>query len=285
MRRLLFVAALGAACSASPAPGLEPAPREPSAPTPAPGDAVAAGFVGVVVAPEVVDVAPTAPGVIARLLVRAGDRVLAGQLVAELDPRLAQDEVRAAEAALDETEAELARARIDLAGARRDLAREELSVRDGVSPPVSAEDAALAVRRAEAATLRATSSVAAKRARLAGARNTVDATRLVAPFAGEVALRLRDPGATVARGEPLVRLLRDGPVVLRFAVPPERARGLRPGAAVRATVDSVPAPLDARIARVAPALDPASGLVLVEADVLTRDRELRPGLAATVTAP
>lgn len=279
--------ALCAACSVEPGPR----PARTYGPTPPPPPAaappVAEGFVGVIVPGEVVDLAPADPGVLTAVHVRAGDRVAAGQLVAELDPSRARDESRAAEAALAGTLAELARARVDLAEARRRLALEERGVQDGVSPRVAAAEAAHAVRRAEAAVQQATNSVAAQRARAESARRQLADTRLVAPFAGQVAWRARDPGATVGRGEPLVRLLRDGPLLLRFAVPPARARDLRPGAVVVATVEAVSPPVRARVARVAPGLDPASGLVLVEASVADepRDGALRPGLAATVSTP
>src|SRR5439155_25398819 len=83
----------------------------PSAPTPMPqntpvathaavADAAAArGFVGVITAAESVDIAPRFQGVVATVLVRPGDAVKAGQIVAEMDRKTMQEELRAAEAA------------------------------------------------------------------------------------------------------------------------------------------------------------------------------------------
>lgn len=284
MKSLTLALALCAACGSAPIPGRDAASR----PTPAPVQAERAepelGFVGVVAAGEVVDLAAKAPGVVSEVHVRVGDRVVAGQPVATLDAGPARDDLRAAQAAQGASEAELARARVDLEAARREHALEERAVADGVSPRAAAEEAAQAVRRAEAAVQQASSHLAAQRARTESLRGQLAGTVLLAPFAGQVALRARDPGATVARGEPVVRLIRDDSLVIRFAVPPSRAQALRPGADVVARVDSVLDPVRARVVRVSPGLDPASGLVIVEATAPGASAAaLRPGLAATVT--
>ena len=85
-------------------------------------------------------------------------------------------------------------------------------------------------------------------------------------------------------GAPVVRIVGHAGLRLRFAVPPERAGGFAPGTAVTATIDTVATEVAATIEQVSPALDPASGLVLIEA-ALPNDptaAALRPGLAARV---
>lgn len=286
MKPLTLVLALCAACGAASTPLRREAPASPPAPVRAEASPAVAGegFVGVVAAGEVVDLAARAPGVVSEVHVRVGDRVVAGQAVATLDAGPARDDLRAAQADLGASEAELARARVDLEAARREHTLEERAVAEGVSPRAAAEEAARAVRRAEAALQRAASHVAAQRARAESLRGQLAGTVLQAPFAGQVARRARDPGATVARGESVVRLIRDDSLVIRFAVPPSRASALRPGAGVAARVDSMPESVRAEVVRVSPGLDPASGLVIVEARAAGASASaLRPGLAATVT--
>jgi hypothetical protein len=77
-----------------------------------------------------------------------------------------------------------------------------------------------------------------------------------------------------------------GPLRLRFAVPPHRARTLTPGTPVTATVDTIGSPVAATIRRVSQVLDPASELIIVEAGLAVDPAvaaELRPGLAAAVS--
>ena len=99
---------------------------------------------------------------------------------------------------------------------------------------------------------------------------------------GTVAMRFRDPGSTVAPGAPIVRIVGRGGPRLRFAVPPDRARTLTLGTKVTAKVDTIATPVTAVVQQVSPALDPASGLILVEAEIEAPSAELRPGLAAVV---
>ena len=104
------------------------------------------------------------------------------------------------------------------------------------------------------------------------------------PAAGTVALRFRDPGATVAAGAAIVRIVGQGGLRLRFAVAPARAAALVPQATVTAIIDTVDEPVTATIAQVSPALDPASGRVVNEAVLPSRCATLRPGLGARVHA-
>ena len=72
---------------------------------------------------------------------------------------------------------------------------------------------------------------------------------------------------------------------LRFAIPPERAQRLALGAQVEVEVETFPALLSATVRQVSPALDPASGMIIAEAELVAdaaTTAQLRPGLAAWV---
>jgi len=239
------------------------------------------GFVGVIVAEQSVDVAPRFEGRVARVAVRAGDRVEAGDLVAEMDPAPLREDLRAAEAAQRASAAALRQAEVDVAEARRRLELEKQSVAAGTSPRQNLEAAELGLQRAKAAQDRARGQVAEERSRVETARDRLADAQLRASFAGTVALRYRDAGATVGAGTPIVRIVGQGGLRLRFAVPPERVRELATGDRVAATIETIATPVAATVRQISPALDPASGLVLVEAE-LEAAAELRPGLAAWV---
>ncbi|MCX5742059.1 MAG: biotin/lipoyl-binding protein, partial [Proteobacteria bacterium] len=63
-------------------------------------DAAPIRLIGVLTAAESVDIAPRVAGVILKVNVAAGDPIVAGQVIVEMDPMQLQEELRAAEAAL-----------------------------------------------------------------------------------------------------------------------------------------------------------------------------------------
>jgi membrane fusion protein, multidrug efflux system len=267
-----------------------PAPRAPldAGAAPAGNDAAAAtsrGFVGVLVAAELVDVAPRFEGRVVKVHVRAGDKVRAGALLAEMDPAPLREELRAAEASQRAAVAAQRQADVDVAEATRRLENERAAVAAGTSPRQLLETAELGLQRARAARERARSMVAEERSRVETSRARLADAALRAPFAGTVGLRFRDAGATVGPGTPIVRLVGQGDLLLRFAVPPDRARALAVGDTVDVEIETLPDPAPAIVRQISPALDPASGLVLCEAELGLDDTaraELRSGLAAWV---
>ena len=282
MRRLVIVAWV-AACGSDPQPrAIANAPaRDADVIT---IDAPPVRFTGVLTAAESVDVAPRIAGVIAKVHVGAGDVVEAGQIVAEMDPSQMRDELRAAEAALAASTAASRQAAVDVEDARRKLALETKAVEKGVSPAQNLEEARLGVKRAEAAQQRARSNQTAEAVRAETAKNHVNDTDLRAPFAGTVAMRYRDAGNRVEGGTPIVKIVGHGSMRLRFAVPPQLASSVAVGRNVTASVETIATPIVATIKQVSPALDPASGMIIVEAELPNTEGidELRPGLSAWV---
>jgi len=84
----------------------------------------------------------------------------------------------------------------------------------------------------------------------------------------------------------IMRIVEDGDLRLRFAVPPKQARAFTPGVKVTAEIDSIEPPVGATVRRVAPTIDAASGMIIIDADLVVGPaivHDLRPGLAAWVT--
>lgn len=264
-----------------------PAPTEPVVARDAQlavGDAAPTSLTGVLTAAESVDIAPRAAGVVVKVNVAAGDAVSEGQVVAEMDPIGLQEELRAAEAALGAASAAHRQASVEVEDARRKLVLETKAVADGISPRVAIDDAAFAVKRAEAAAQKAASTQAAEASRAQTARDHLGDAQLRSPISGTVAMRYRDAGNRIEAGSAIVRIVGHGGMRLRFAVPPELARKVAVGGNVTATVDTIAAPITATIKQVSPTLDAASGMVIVEAQLPPDSAvgELRPGLAARV---
>ncbi len=217
--------------------------------------------VGEVHALQQASLAVGADGPVARVLVREGDLVDAGELLLELDLSLAHAEARAAGAAVAEAEAELAR----LKGA---LARRE-KVGGEVLGLEALEDA--------------TQAVAAQQARLEGRRADegrasalLDRQRLRAPFAGVVTGRSADPGDWVRTGDPLLSLVSTEQSEVHARVPDTVSQTLQAGDTVTVSGSAVP------VLAVVPTLDPTTRTSLVRIQAPPRTVV---GEAVDVTVP
>ena len=95
---------------------------------------------------------------------------------------------------------------------------------------------------------------------------------LRAPFAGVIAKRYVDPGATLSTGEPVVQIIADARLV-RFAVPEERGDALRLGAPVRVRFEDVPLEVSGTVSTIAPEIDAGTRLILAEAELRLDDAQ------------
>lgn len=283
--------------------GPEPAPRA-SSPAPADppsplltADAVEAArdlhrrpdierepYLGVVVPRETVEVSADLSGRIESVEVRVGERVEAGQALARVEVEPLRQELSAAEASLGAARAELDRRAAELAEAekrrrRRENVPETFS-REDLEATILEHDTALAAHEGAEARLRE------QQARVERLRELLRAAVLRAPFRGTVALRHLDPGATVAPGTPVVRLIAAEQLFVRFAVPPARAGELEEGSRVDVALQGIEDRVTATVDQVAPEIDAASGMVFVEARL---DDSLpgvvRSGVVARVSLP
>lgn len=187
-------------------------------------------------------------GVIRRLEAEEGYRVAAEQPLA----RLEDDEQRIAAAS----------ARVAHDTARRELERQQGLLEQGL---VSADLHDQARRAAEEA------GHALELAELTLARTVIRA-----PFAGLVVRRHLDVGATVSDGTPVFDLADVDPLYADVNVPERHVTRLQPGQQVLLTADATKTEATARIERVAPAVDTATGTVKVTVAV-EGGATLRPG--------
>lgn len=195
-------------------------------------------------------------GVVQRVAVREGDVVKRGQLLASLDGT--------------EIAAQVEQARQLAEKAGRDLARGEALQADQVIPLEQLQN------------LRTQAEVA--RAQLTAARFNQQNSAIVAPGDGVVLRRLVEERELAAPGQVVLVLGRaDSGQVARFAVADRHVVQLRRDDAVTLTLDAWPdEPFEARIAQIAGAADPASGLFPVEARITSDSRPLVTGLVGRV---
>jgi HlyD family secretion protein len=240
--------------------------------------------IGIVEARETHRIGPTAPGRVLRVHVQVGDRVRAGQVLAELeavdlDARLAaqtagrgrsEDAVLAAEAQVSD-----AVARADYA--RTQAARYEALARDEVVSQETFDTKRREQLTAEAAVDSARAALSAARKEVRRAAADVEGTsrllanlRLVSPVDGVVTAREADPGSTVVAGQALVEVVDPAALWVNVRFDQLGARGLRSGLPAKIALRSrAGEPLDGRTVRVEPHADPVSEELLAKVSFST----------------
>ncbi len=287
LQRIAIVACLLAACGRAPRTGaageaaktLRDGARALSADgvRPQPHLTGDAGWLGVVLPRESLDLAPEISGQVEKIYVREGDPVRRGQTVAVLDAAQDRQEVAIAEVNLRAAEAEVSRSRLDLADADNRLAG-RLAMPDAF-PKEEIRRSEIQKQMAEASVEGARARAAAQKARLAQAADRASKAEIRASADGTVARRYMEPGALAGPGQPVVRLISDERLIVRFAVSPEEARSLRPAmpVGIAGGGDTLPAVVE----WVAPEVDPPSGMVILVA-VLDPKARLKPGSVVRV---
>lgn len=205
-------------------------------------------------------------GTVTAVLVREGERVKRGQVLARIDARDVAARQAQAAAGISEAEA-VYRDAVTQAERFRALHADSAATR------AQLEEAETGLARAQAGVR--TARAAARELEAVGAY-----AQIQAPFAGTVTRRSVDPGAFVAPGTPVVAMEENSRLRITVTVAPATARPLEPGALLDGTVEG--RPVGARIEGTAPA---AGALYRVNALVDNAEGDLPSGGAATLRLP
>jgi RND family efflux transporter MFP subunit len=203
------------------------------------------------------------------VLVRPGAVVKRGDVLATLDCRnssAATREIAARAKALEER--------------RNALASETARMKQMIDGGFASEND---VEQLTAKTAAQSAEVEGLYASLAAKGLEVDDCVLRAPFAGEIADRLVDPGAYVRPGNPVVAVIDRSTVRVVGEAPEGDFDVVAPGTAVALETLSTGAKLAAKISRRAPAADEATRTVHFEIDVPNANRALPVGTTAVIS--
>lgn len=206
------------------------------------------------------------PGKLIARHVELGQRVKAGQLLAEID---GQD---------FKLSADSARAQLNAAQTNRDLAAadfkrfKELRDKEFIS---SAE-----LERRETALKSAQAQWEQAQALLSAQVNQLNYSKLYADKAGVVTGLDVEVGQVVNAGTPILRLAQDGMRDVVFAVPEDRVGNIKTGQPVRIKLWSSEQFLSAKVQEIAASADPVTRTFLVKADL--NDMKIPLGSTATV---
>jgi RND family efflux transporter MFP subunit len=235
-------------------------PNQRPAVEPPPAAAEPAGFLGVILTGESVEIASKGEGRLEAVFRKPGDQVKRGDPIAQLDVRTQREELAVAEAQLREARLRLQR-RVPLARGVGAISSEELS--------------------------EARSAVLQNEARVRQLQQFVAEARVIAPFDGVIAARYLDVGSVVAPGRPIMRILGHGNPKVRFAIPEDKLAEVAPGARVRVHVTTPAGDLDGVVDSVSPEVDAGTRVALGVAKLTVPEGwqgKLSTGLVAFVRA-
>jgi len=152
---------------------------------------------GKVEAAKTVDVGAQASGQIQRLLVKLGDRVKKGDLLAEIDPSVSQNDFDEAQMSIEGLEAQKMIKQLALDDAQKELARQKTMMEGDATPRKELESAANAVKMREAEIKQLAAQLRQAQIKLATAKTNLGFTRILAPMDGIVASIAVKEGQTV----------------------------------------------------------------------------------------
>jgi RND family efflux transporter MFP subunit len=228
-----------------------------------------------------------ATGYIGRRNVDIGDRVKAGDLLAELAVPELDHQISQNEATLDQLKSSLQQAR-----ANRDLAqvtwdRDAPLVQKGWVTPQQGDTDRLNLQSRAAAVAVAEANISAQENLLKVLQQNRDYASVVAPFEGVITQRNVDVGSLVqgnaATGTFMFEIMQDNVIRVWVYVPQDSAFGVAPGIDAVIRVPELPdREFSGKITRIADALQSGTRTLLTEIDIANPDSTLAPGIYCTV---
>jgi membrane fusion protein, multidrug efflux system len=190
-------------------------------------------------------------GQVVEILVEEGDPVKEGQVLARLDG--------------DRLRLEMERARANLQKQEQEYNRSVQLFERGLVSSGAFEDLKF--------------DLEALRAIYRLAQLEYDYTRIRAPISGVVTRRDLRLGNTVAVNEPAFRVTALDPLIAYLHIPEREFRRLEPGQPAELTLDAIPGPrFRAKVQRVSPVVDAATGTFKVTMEVPDQGGRLKPGM-------
>jgi RND family efflux transporter MFP subunit len=199
------------------------------------------------------------------LVLREGDRVSAGQVLARIDATESQARVRQAQ-----QQAEAARAQVDIA--RRSFDNNRSLVEQGFISKTAVDTSAASLAAAEA-------SFRAAQAGADLANKSLEDTVLRAPMAGVVAQRLAQPGERLAVDTRILEIVDLSRLELEASLSPADSLLVQPGQEALLSIEGASQTLSAKVLRVNPSAVAGSRAVLAYLAVQSNPG-LRQGLFA-----
>lgn len=238
---------------------------------------------GPLIAEQQADISAERNGRIESVNVRIGDRVKKGQLLAQLDDREVQATCAAHKAHMQSALAQLREWQAEQLTAEADL-RRATAMRDAkIISEENWEHAKYRVDETIAEVARYREEAAAAEANLNLANVQLAQSRITAPFDGVVGRSSVRLAQEVKPGNVLFWVTAESPLQVLFTVPEIEMAAFKKGGTLELTTADYPdLHQQARISRVSPVVDPASGSIQIVGAVVHPSSLLKPGMTMQV---
>jgi RND family efflux transporter MFP subunit len=239
--------------------------------------------VGNLIGAATVQAVPKINGRLETVNVKLGDAVRRGQIIAKVEDREIQEQVRQAEAQFNVSRATIRQREADLKLAQTNLERNRSLLERELLPRQTFDDT-------EARYQAALAQVDLSRAQFEQAKSRLDElqinlanTVIASPVDGFVGKRFLDPGAFVGPNSPVASLVDIRTVRMVANLVEKDVKRVTPGTHADVEVDAFPGETFAgRVSRVAPVFDPATRTAEMEIEVPNPGFRLKPGMYARV---
>ena len=238
---------------------------------------------GVLVVENQVDVLTQREGVITDIVADTGTQVQKGQLLAKMDDRQLQADRDAAEARLKGLQADLNTWQADAKVLQSDFERDQEMYKAQLITAKQLEHSRYKMEGSSYQTEKALEDMKNAKATLASLQIELEKTQIVAPFSGVVARRYVRAGQKVAINDRAFWVTATRPVNVQFTLPEYFAGKIAKSEDI--TVLSPLSPKEQHLAHVrivSPVVDPASGTIEVQAELVDPPASMMPGENATV---
>jgi len=251
------------------------------------GDTISVTLPGTTEAFEAANIFSRTSGYILKRWADIGDRVKAGDLLAEITAPELDHQIAQAQAQIVQTEAALRQAQANRDIAKVTWERDSQLLEKGWITRQQGDQERLALLAQESAVAVASANLEAQKAQLQVLGQRKAYQRVVAPFDGVVTVRNIDNGSLVSAdatgGTSMFTMMHSDVMRIQLYVPQDQAFGLRPGVAATVRVPELPGEdFRGTVTRIASALQPGTRTLLTEIDVPNRNDLLTPGTYCTV---
>lgn len=232
---------------------------------------------------NIAELAAQGSGRLLSVAVNLGDTFKAGQVLAKIDAAETRRLLAEASAQMESAAAAGARATAQLEASREEAERGRKLVEERVlsEQELSSLRSQVKIFEAEVSAAEAQKAAASSRAELY--RGQLSEAELKAPFDGAVGQRYLDPGATVQPGTPVLRLVKGGPLEVRFGASEVHLARLSPGTPLSiSTLGTGQRTYAGHLIRIAAEVSRVDRSVAAEGLLDAEYPELRPGMYASV---
>src|SRR5262245_28040138 len=213
--------------------------------------------VGNLIGEATVEVVPRVNGRLQAVNVKLGDPVSKGQVIARVEDREIQEQVRQAEASYQVSQASIRQREADLKLAKTNLDRSRSLFERQLLPQQTYDDTEARYQAALAQVDLAKAQFEQAKARLDELKITLSNTIIMSPVDGFVGKRMLDPGAFASTNLPVVSVVDISRVRMVANLVERDVRRVPTGTGADVEVDAFPGEkFKGRVSRVAPVFDP-----------------------------